>query len=308
MDIDLPTMLLRVRGGGKKLGQSLDGPRRPQGIPQPVNWGLRLFSWFASGPRRFVFAQKLAAAFSRIWSPRAEWMALPAFTGWGYSKEFPRPVGKTFRDRWVKSRRETRSDITSDQGSENGDQKAESPDHPITQSPSHPNLDQLIDNFQTELETLGGVFIRCDESELAARILAILNEKNIDTVMAWEDDHLPAGLVESLFRQGIRVLYEPDPEIRVGITGATAGIAETGTLVVTSGNGKPQSTSLLPELHIAILRETDLQINLARVLNLHKVRKASVISLISGPSKTADIEMTLTIGVHGPGEVIVFCV
>ncbi len=107
VDIDLPTMLLRVRGGGKKLNQSLDGTRTPEGIPRPVSWGLRLFTWFASGPRRFAIAQKLAAAFSRVWSPRAEWMALPAVTGWGYSKDFPRPAGKTFRDRW-----ETRNQVT----------------------------------------------------------------------------------------------------------------------------------------------------------------------------------------------------
>ena len=80
-----------------------------------------------------------------------------------------------------------------------------------------------------------------------------------------------------------------------------------GTLVVTSGHGKPQSTSLLPETHIAILREADLQKNLAKVLSLRKVQDAATVSLISGPSRTGDIEMTLTVGVHGPGEVIVFC-
>jgi len=93
----------------------------------------------------------------------------------------------------------------------------------------------------------------------------------------------------------------------VGITGTAAGIAETGTLVVTSGHGKPQSISLLPETHIAILREADLQKNLAKVLSLRKVQDAATVSLISGPSRTGDIEMTLTVGVHGPGEVIVFC-
>jgi L-lactate dehydrogenase complex protein LldG len=78
--------------------------------------------------------------------------------------------------------------------------------------------------------------------------------------------------------------------------------------VVVSGNGKPQSTSLLPEIHIAVLRGADLQENLAKTLNLRKVREAATVSLISGPSKTADIEMTLTVGVHGPGEVFVFCI
>ncbi len=133
-------------------------------------------------------------------------------------------------------------------------------------------------------------------------------KKNVDTVMAWEDAHLPMGLSEALRGRGITIHNDAQPQIRVGITGAAAGIAETGTLVVTSGNGKPQSTSLLPQIHLAILREADITKNLAKVLSLHKVRNAATVSLISGPSKTADIEMTLTVGVHGPGEVYVFCI
>jgi len=135
-----------------------------------------------------------------------------------------------------------------------------------------------------------------------------LKEKNIDQVMVWEDAQMPTGFVDALREQGIEVHHEPDPEIRVGITGAAAAIAETSTLVVTSGFGKPQSTSLLPETHIAILRVSDIKKNLAEVLSLRKVQDAAAVSLISGPSRTGDIEMTLTIGVHGPGEVVVFLV
>ena len=124
--------------------------------------------------------------------------------------------------------------------------------------------------------------------------------------MAWEDAYLPTGVADNLRDKGITIHNDAQPQIRVGITGATAGIAETGTLVVTSGNGKPQSTSLLPEIHITVLREKDLHKNLAEVLSLRQVRNAATVSLISGPSKTADIEMTLTVGVHGPGEVYVF--
>ena len=155
---------------------------------------------------------------------------------------------------------------------------------------------------------MGGTFIECKESELVGKITALLKEKGFDEVMAWNDEHLPPGFAESLRQHNIKLHHDARPDIRVGITGADAGIAETGTLVITSGRGKPQSTSLLPQTHIAILHKTDLYKNLAEVFNLHKVRKAATISLITGPSKTADIEMTLTIGVHGPGEVTVFCI
>jgi L-lactate dehydrogenase complex protein LldF len=308
MDIDLPTMLLRVRGGGMKLDQALDGSRRPQGIPQPVSWGLRFFTWFASSPGRFAFAQKLAASFSRIWSPRSEWMGLPAYTGWGYSKDFPRPAFKTFRDRWR----------STDLGTGFRDQTAQLPkyDEPDTAPPIFPLSettfsDQALSNervirFQAELEMLGGKVIRCSDHDLAAQITALLKEKDVRQVMVWADVQMPAGFVDALREQEIDVQHEPDPKIRVGITGSTAGIADTGTLVITSGHGKPQFTSLLPETHIAILRETDIKQNLAEVLGFREVRDAAAVSLISGPSRTGDIEMTLTVGVHGPGEVIVF--
>jgi L-lactate dehydrogenase complex protein LldG len=65
---------------------------------------------------------------------------------------------------------------------------------------------------------------------------------------------------------------------------------------------------LLPEIHIALLREQEIYENLAQVLNLEEVKASSVAVLISGPSRTADIEMTLTIGVHGPGELHVICI
>jgi L-lactate dehydrogenase complex protein LldF len=320
VDIDLPTMLLRVRGGmvgerdaeseerGARNGEQKAENAEGTGIPATVSWGLRIFTWFATGSRRFALAQKLAAVFGRFWSPRATWMSIPALTGWGYSKDFPRPAGKTFRDRWrepapvsgasVSRGAVNRDQVTSDKVT--GDQEA---GKPIAQSSDH-----LIAQFQDEIETLGGNFIRCEESELAAKILALLKEKGIDTVLAWDDEHLPTGLAENLRKQGITIHNDAQPQIRAGITGVAAGIAETGTLVITSGEGKPQSTSLLPQIHLAILQKADLHKNLAEVLKLRKVREESAVSLISGPSKTADIEMTLTVGVHGPGEVTVLCI
>jgi L-lactate dehydrogenase complex protein LldF len=97
VDIDLPTLLLRVRAGGLQMETPPQRSRRPEGIPPILAWGLRLYTWFARDPSRFALAQKLAAIFSRVWSPRAAWMALPAITGWGASKDFPRPAASTFR-------------------------------------------------------------------------------------------------------------------------------------------------------------------------------------------------------------------
>ena len=68
------------------------------------------------------------------------------------------------------------------------------------------------------------------------------------------------------------------------------------------------TASLLPEIHIAVLRASDIQENLADVFSTRQVESYASVVLVSGPSRTADIEMTLTIGVHGPGEIHVFVI
>jgi L-lactate dehydrogenase complex protein LldG len=94
----------------------------------------------------------------------------------------------------------------------------------------------------------------------------------------------------------------------VGITGTAAAIAETGTIVLSSGPGQPLSTSLLPEVHVSVISSSQIVGSLEEALQMVSIREASSTALITGPSRTADIEMTLTIGVHGPGEVIVYIV
>ena len=166
----------------------------------------------------------------------------------------------------------------------------------------------LLERFTHELEALGGKVTPCLESELAGRILDLLMGKGLQAVMAWDGVHLPRGLLQVLQGGGIRVSHDPDPSIRAGITGVLAAVAETGTLVIPSGAGRPLTASLLPEVHIAVLRIAEIYESLSQVLGLPEVRQASAVALVTGPSRTADIEMALTIGVHGPGEVHVFCV
>ena len=89
----------------------------------------------------------------------------------------------------------------------------------------------------------------------------------------------------------------------VGITGACCAIAETGTLVTLSGSATPASVSLLPETHIAVLPESrivrDMEDAWALIRREHGVLPRAV-NFISGPSRTADIEQTVTLGAHGP--------
>ena len=87
-----------------------------------------------------------------------------------------------------------------------------------------------------------------------------------------------------------------------------AAISETGTILVPSGVGRPLTASLLPNIHLAVLFSEKIVDDLSMALNIAQIKEQSSITLISGPSRTADIEMTLSIGVHGPEQVHIFCV
>jgi L-lactate dehydrogenase complex protein LldG len=92
--------------------------------------------------------------------------------------------------------------------------------------------------------------------------------------------------------------------------GADAGIAESGTLVLRSGAGRGRLASLLAPVHIAVLRSAQIVRGLGAALALLQSRygpdvfaDSSNLTLITGPSRTGDIELTLTLGVHGPREI-----
>jgi len=307
VDIDLPKLLLRVRTTGaasEHKGQSLpkDG-KHTSLVPRGLNLGLRLFTWVARSEGRFFAAQRLAGALSRIIAPNSEWMHLPGFTGWGYGRDFPRPATRPFRARF-------------DSGPELPSQSPEEPSlSPIHSSPKEPlkdnekpsqNMNELVKIFAKELIDLGGEISYTQDKRLAEDILALLETRGIHVIQAWEEANLPDGLAEGLRKGGIEVQPEPRPDIEIGLTGALAGIAESGTLVIPGGEGRPLSASLMPETHIAVLRAEDVYASLVEALRIKEITQSSNTVLISGPSRTADIEMTLTIGVHGPRQVHVF--
>jgi len=96
-------------------------------------------------------------------------------------------------------------------------------------------------------------------------------------------------------------------DFEVGITNAQAAIAETGTLVLDSSCERNRLVSVVPPVHIAIVAASRIYATLADVLAmLQSAPEVSpAITFITGPSRTADIELTLTIGVHGPKELYV---
>jgi len=91
----------------------------------------------------------------------------------------------------------------------------------------------------------------------------------------------------------------------VGITSVEYALAETGTLVMFSNPSEARLISLLPPVHIAVFSSSRMLANLAELLSVvpHPAEQTSAMVLITGPSRTADIEQILVRGVHGPGEI-----
>ena len=121
---------------------------------------------------------------------------------------------------------------------------------------------------------------------------------------------LLSGMCKGRCRHEVKGVPGPgrvDQAIFLAFPHARAAVAETGSLIISTGLGRPLTASLLPDVHLAILKEEDILPDLTHALSLEEIREASSTVIISGPSRTADIEMTLTIGVHGPGQLYVFC-
>ncbi|MDW8171075.1 MAG: lactate utilization protein [Anaerolineae bacterium] len=134
-----------------------------------------------------------------------------------------------------------------------------------------------------------------------------------DRIMAWDWEAIGLpGLAEALASVTLAPLRD-DPA-RVGLTGVQAALASTGSLIVTSGAGQARQASLLPPVHLAIVRTEQIVADLEgwfalrRAEGLDAFRQWANVVIITGPSRTADIAMELILGMHGPREVHVIVI
>jgi len=169
------------------------------------------------------------------------------------------------------------------------------PPLPRPPSPSD-NVPNLVVRFTTRLDAVGAqwTLVR-GEVEAARALRRILSDAGARRV-AGSDAPLVARLLpERLTRLTRDELFTCD----AGVTTAQWGIAETGTLVLESARERSRLASLVPPMHVALLSTSRICASLADALA--RVDVAShAITLITGPSRTSDIELTLVVGVHGP--------
>ncbi len=154
------------------------------------------------------------------------------------------------------------------------------------------------ERFTAELTALGGhVFVAPDVAQARDYIEKLMLERG--------------GPARAATRPAVtRLGLPPMPtdgllsDVKVGVTQADYALADTGTLVVFSEAGEGRTLSLLPPVHVAVLEESRILASLDELMEREPrfPERSSAMIFITGPSRTADIERTLTVGVHGPGE------
>ena len=176
---------------------------------------------------------------------------------------------------------------------------------------AYPDLDQdaLLARLLEEFKLLGvEAFPEASAEDVRRRVSGLITGQSI---LSWDAAQLPYGAGDCL--RGEKVLYGQDGKdtqggADIGLTGCEHAIAETGTLAMTSGPGRPRTASLLPLTHVAIIRKADILLGMGQCFRKFQAAQREgglpYVVFITGPSRTADIELSLTLGVHGPGRLI----
>jgi len=157
----------------------------------------------------------------------------------------------------------------------------------------------MIDEFLEAVTAYGGIAHRVPTSGAArATVAAMLDELEARSLCYWEGDALVAALDPASLRPGA-----PPAQADAGLTGAEYGIAPTGSLALTYGEGRGREIGLLPDIHVVVLAADRIVANLPTALALCFGGGGSppaALTLITGMSATSDIEKIRITGVHGP--------
>lgn len=172
---------------------------------------------------------------------------------------------------------------------------------------------KLYERFKAKLEAVSGECYHVNTAIEAGELIGkVLIEKGIENVALLNDAISQKGNFEQLIKdKGITVytdhFREVTPEAQAGITQVNYAIAELGTLVQADSDVNQRLCSTLIPFHIALISTAKLIPTLKEMMaTLHELPEIpGFVGFITGPSRTSDIERVLTIGVHGPKQLVV---
>jgi len=172
---------------------------------------------------------------------------------------------------------------------------------PRAAAPTDAEINQLF----TEIGKLNGITRRlASRDDLKSALAELVKAEAVKKATLWTTPELTswdvAGILKAL---GVAIVSpQADKHLvaqcELGVTGVDAALPETGTLLLRSSPEKPRVVSLLPRVHLAILTAAALRCDLHQAFT--EVKHDPYCVLVTGPSRTSDIELTLTLGVHGP--------
>ena len=184
------------------------------------------------------------------------------------------------------------------------------PDSPVAPCPAAvpPRVagprDQEIERFLAELDALKANAGRMPPAGLDAALAALVADEKITRAVLWDTERLAhLGIAGRMRTLGVEILPHTADKATLatadlGITEADFALPETGTVGLYSSAAKPRSVSLVPRVHLAIISPAVFCADLHQVFA--RAKAANYLVLVTGPSRTSDIELILTIGVHGP--------
>ena len=201
------------------------------------------------------------------------------------------------------------------------------PDVAWTRKEGEPRESPLIEDpparFLEELDALGGHGKRVESLEEAREyVLSVARERGAKSLVRWDVEELEElGVDAPLEEAGVEVVVWrdlEDPEgfkevtarADIGLSTAEWAIADTGSLVLTSGPGKARSVTLLPPTYVAIVAAEKVLRTVPEAIQKYAEVGDLPANVVfhTGPSRSGDIEMEIFVGMHGPGDVHVVLV
>jgi len=187
---------------------------------------------------------------------------------------------------------------------------APQPAAPDFTAPLHPTpAEDIAIMFAQSFVRAGGVFFYCEsEDHFFDQLFTYKKEKGLENLFVWEPE-----LKKLLHKAGLVFVGDEKDFIKkadAGLTTCEALVARTGSVLVSGASASGRRLSIYPDQHLVLARTSqimhDIGEGLQAVKDNHDGKLPSMISLTTGPSRTADIEKTLVLGAHGPRSIVLF--